>query len=45
MPCLVPCGGQDALRVSVTVNRLPASTKLAKANSVNICAVFLSRPR
>ena len=40
-----PFGDQDGFRVSVTVKRLPASTRLAKANSVNNCAVFFARPR
>jgi hypothetical protein len=40
-----PFGDQDALRVSATVKRLPASTRLAKANSVNSCAVCFAKPR
>ncbi|CAM3238881.1 Uncharacterised protein [Janthinobacterium lividum] len=36
---------QDRLRDLVIVKRLAASTRLAKANSLNSCAVFLARPR
>jgi hypothetical protein len=36
---------QDGVRDSVTLNCRPASTRLAKSNSVNSCAVFFSRPR
>jgi hypothetical protein len=41
---LAPLGAQDALRVSVIVKRLPASTRLAKPNKVNSWAVFFAKP-
>jgi len=37
---VAPFGAQDTTQVSETLNFRPASTKLAKPNNVNSCAVF-----